>query len=326
MSESIDVQEKQDKLRKGTVLKSTGSWYHVLDDKGRYIDCRIVGKLRLKDIKSTNPVAVGDHVKFTEDEDGKGRIEEIMERHNYIVRRSTNLSKQTHIIAANVDQAFLIITLAEPFTTTGFIDRFLVTAGAYHIPTILIFNKLDAHDERADEKLGEYLETYDKAGYDCIQMSALKKINLEEIILRMKDKTTLLAGHSGVGKSTFINAVQPGLDLKTAAISTLYKQGKHTTTFAEMFPLDIGGFIIDTPGIKSFGVYDIEKSEISHYFPEMLSNLDGCKFNNCLHVSEPQCAILEAFENGEIPLTRYKNYLEILNDDKGPYRVDVYAE
>lgn len=313
-------------MSKGVVLKSTGSWYDVLDENQEHISCRIVGKLRLKDIKSTNPVAVGDHVVFSIDEDGKGLIDHVQSRHNYIVRRSTNLSKQTSIIAANIDQAFLIITLEEPFTTTGFIDRFLVTAGAYHIPVILLFNKLDAHDDKADEKLAEYLETYDLAGYECIQMSALKKLNLEEIIEKMKGKTTLISGHSGVGKSTFINAIQPGLDLKTAEISQLYKQGKHTTTFAEMFPLDFGGYIIDTPGIKSFGVYDIEKQEISHYFPEMLALIDQCKFSNCKHISEPGCAVKEAYENGEIAFTRYKNYLEILNDDKGPYRVDIYAE
>lgn len=314
------------RLNKGVVLKSTGSWYDVLDERGQHVDCRIVGKLRLQGIKSTNPVAVGDHVIFSIDNDGKGRIDKIEDRHNYIIRRSTNLSKQTHIIAANIDQAFLIITLEQPFTTTGFIDRFLVTAGAYHIPTILLFNKLDVHDDKADEKLAEYLETYDLAGYECIQMSALKKLNLDVVVDKMKNKNTLLAGHSGVGKSTFINAIQPNLDLKTAKISDLHKQGKHTTTFAEMFPLDFGGFIIDTPGIKSFGVYDIEKKEISHYFPEMLLLIDQCKFNNCLHQSEPDCAVKEAFENGDISFTRYKNYLEILNDDKGPYRVDIYAE
>lgn len=313
-------------MSEGIVLKSTGSWYDVRDENGQHIDCRIVGKLRLKGIKSTNPVAVGDHVEFSMDEDGKGRIDKIKERQNYIVRRSTNLSKQTHIIAANIDQAFLIVTLENPFTTTGFIDRFLVTAGAYHIPVILLFNKLDDHDEKADERLAEYLETYDMAGYECIQMSALKKINLEVVTNKMKGKTTLLSGNSGVGKSTFINAIQPGIDLKTAETSDLYKSGKHTTTFAEMIPLDIGGFIIDTPGIKSFGVYDIEKQEISHYFPEMLKLLDQCKFNNCLHVSEPSCAVKEAFENGEIAFSRYKNYLEILNDDEGPYRVDQYDE
>lgn len=313
-------------MSKGLVLKSTGSWYDVLDENGQHIQCRIIGKLRLKGIKSTNPVAAGDRVEFSIDDDGKGRIDKIEERHNYIIRRSTNLSKQTHIIAANIDQAFLIITLQEPFTTTGFIDRFLVTAGAYHIPTILIFNKLDAHDDKADDRLAEYLETYDMAGYECIQMSALKKLNLEVVIDKMKGKTTLLSGHSGVGKSTFINAIQEGLNIKTAEISELYKQGKHTTTFAEMYPLDFGGFIIDTPGIKSFGVYDIDKNEISHYFPEMLSLIDQCKFNNCLHISEPSCAVKEAFDKGEISFTRYKNYIEILNDDEGPYRVDIYAE
>ncbi|NND77135.1 MAG: ribosome small subunit-dependent GTPase A [Flavobacteriales bacterium] len=313
-------------LNKGVVLKSTGSWYQVRNEKGQTIQCRVKGKLRLKDIRSTNPVAVGDKVFFSLEEDGNGIIEKIGNRENYIIRRSTNLSKETHIIAANIDQAFLIVTLQEPFTTTGFIDRFLVTAAAYHIPTVILFNKLDVYDDKADGRLVEYLETYNDAGYECIQMSALKKKGLEKVIERMKDKTTLLSGHSGVGKTTFINAIQPGLDLKTSEVSQLYKQGKHTTTFAEMFPLAMGGFIIDTPGIRSFGVYDIEKKEISHYFPEMLELIDQCKFSDCMHISEPQCAVRQAFERNEIPFTRYKNYLEICNDDKGPYRVDIYAE
>lgn len=316
----------QSNLNKGVVLKSTGSWYQVRSELGEVISCRVKGKLRLEGIKSTNPVAVGDRVHFDLEDDGNGVIEKIEKRDNYIIRRSTNLSKQTHIIAANIDQAMLIVTLQEPFTTTGFIDRFLVTAGAYHIPVTILFNKLDAHDENADERLSEYLETYEKAGYQNIQMSALKKLGLQPVIDLMKNRTTLLSGHSGVGKTTFINALQPDLELKTAEISQAHKQGKHTTTFAEMFPLDMGGFIIDTPGIRSFGVYDIEKTEISHYFPEMLALLDQCKFNNCLHISEPDCAVIKAFENEEISYSRYKNYLEICSDDKGPYRLDIYAE
>jgi len=313
-------------LNKGVVIKSTGSWYRVMTESGEIISCRAVGKLRLKGFKSTNPIAVGDRVFFNMEDQENGLIDRIEERHNYIIRRSTNLSKQSHIIAANIDQAFLIVTLGEPLTTTGFIDRFLVTAGAYHIPVIILFNKLDAHDEKSDNILANYMEIYDLAGYECIQMSALKKLNLEPLKEKMKGKTTLLAGHSGVGKSTFANAIQPNLDLKTAEISNLYKQGKHTTTFAEMFPLDFGGFIIDTPGIRSFGVYEIEKQEVSHYFPEMLDLIPQCKFNDCMHISEPQCAVREAFESEIIPFSRYKNYLEIINDDEGPYRVDIYAE
>ncbi|MEM7162137.1 MAG: ribosome small subunit-dependent GTPase A [Bacteroidota bacterium] len=310
---------------KGQVIKSTGLWYQVRKEDGQMVDCRIVGKLKLKGIKSTNPVAVGDRVWCRMEDEEKALITEIEKRENYIIRRSTNLSKQTHIIAANIDQVFLLVTLTEPYTTTGFIDRFLITSGAYHIPAVLVFNKLDEHDEKLDMRLSEYLETYDKAGYECLQMSALKQINTDKIAQRMKNKTTLLAGHSGVGKSTFANAIQPGLDLKTAEVSQLHKQGKHTTTFAEMFPLDFGGFLIDTPGIKSFGVYDIEKKEISHYFPEMLKFLGDCKFNDCMHISEPHCAVRAAYENGQIAYTRYKNYLEIIEDDEGPYRVDIYA-
>ena len=289
------------------------------------ISCRAVGKLRLKGFKSTNPIAVGDLVEFEREGENNGLIKKIFDRRNYIIRRSTNLSKSSHIIAANIDQALLLVTLKEPFTTTGFIDRFLVTAAAYHIPVILIFNKLDDHDEKADDRLAEYLETYDTAGYDCIQISALKQLNLDPVIDRMNDKVSLLAGHSGVGKSTFANAIQSDLDLKTAEVSALYKQGKHTTTFAEMYPLDIGGFIIDTPGIKSFGVYDIDKKEIAHYFPEFLERMDECKFSNCVHINEPNCAVLAALEKGEIAYSRYKNYLEIYHDDEGPYRVDIYA-
>jgi len=300
-------------------------WYHVLNEDGQIIECRIVGKLKLKGIKSTNPLAVGDRVIFKPEGADKGLITSFEKRDNYIIRRSTNLSKQTHIIAANIDQAFLLVTMTEPFTTTGFIDRFLVSAEAYHIPTILLFNKLDEHNQKADDRLAEYLQIYDQAGYECLQMSALKKINVDTISRRMKGKTTLLAGHSGVGKSTFANAIQPGLKLKTAEVSQLYKQGKHTTTFAEMFPLNMGGYLIDTPGIKSFGVYDIDRNEISHYFPEMLKYISACKFNDCLHISEPNCAVRAAYDEGEIAHSRYKNYLEIINDDDGPYRVDIYA-
>lgn len=311
---------------KGVVTKSTGSWYTVFDENGDTIDCRLKGKFRIKGIKSTNPVAVGDYVIF-EFEEGKetGVINNILERKNYIIRKSVNLSKQTHIIAANIDVAFLLVTIDNPPTFTGFIDRFLATAEAYNITTVLLFNKLDIYNDEELEKLAMLDAIYTDIGYKCIAISATKNIGIDEVKTLMKDKTTMFSGHSGVGKSTLINAIEPTLNLKTKEVSKQHKQGMHTTTFAEMFHLSFGGFIIDTPGIKGFGVVDFDPHQITDYFPEFFKLKSKCKFNNCLHINEPKCAIKEAIENGEIAYSRYNSYLQMVEGDEEHYRTDIYG-
>ncbi len=311
---------------KGVVTKSTGSWYTVYDQNGTRVDCRLKGKFRIKGIKSTNPVTVGDHVNF-EFESGKetGVINEIHDRKNYIIRKSVNLSKQTHIIASNIDIAFLIVTLDNPPTFTGFIDRFLATAEAYSIPSIILFNKIDLYSEDLMIKKKEMEKIYKSIGYTCIDISATEKVNIEKVKALMIGKTTMFSGHSGVGKSTLINAIEPSLNLKTAEISKVHKQGLHTTTFAEMFELGFGGFIIDTPGIKGFGVVDFEPDEITDYFPEFFKLKETCKFNNCLHINEPKCGIKEAIENKEIAFSRYKSYLQMIEGDEENYRTDIYG-
>lgn len=305
----------------GIVTKSTGSWYKVRTSKGETFECRIKGKFRIKGIKSTNPVAVGDFVDF-EMESGKetGVIHTIHDRKNYIIRKSVNLSKQTHILASNIDIAFLIITLENPRTYTAFIDRFLATAEAYHIKAILLFNKIDLYDEDLLFEKDYLKNLYQEIGYTCIDISATEKTNIDEVIDLMKDQTCLFAGHSGVGKSTLINAIEPGLNLKTKPVSTVHKQGLHTTTFAEMYPLSFGGFIIDTPGIKGFGVVDFTNEEVGGYFPEIFALKAACKFNNCRHTNEPNCAVIEAVENGTISESRYYNYLQLLEEEESPYR------
>jgi len=311
---------------KGIVTKSTGSWYRVILPDATTIDCRLKGKFRIKGIKSTNPVAVGDHVIFDfENKKETGVITKIIERQNYIIRKSVNLSKQTHIIAANIDIAFLVITINNPPTFTGFIDRFLATAEAYNIHGALLFNKIDSYTEKEVAKFEELKVIYTKIGYQCIAISATQKTNIEEVKKLMKGKTTMFSGHSGAGKSTLINAIEPVLNLKTAAISKQHQQGIHTTTFAEMFPLSFGGFIIDTPGIKGFGVVDFDVQEISHYFPEFFKISSKCKYNNCLHINEPKCAVKEAIANGEIAESRYKSYLQLMEGDTENYRVDIYG-
>lgn len=307
----------------GVVIKSTGSWYSVRIHNGNCFLCRLKGKFRMKGIKSTNPVSVGDQVLFSRQ--GKDFIiNDILERKNYIVRKSVNLSKQVHIIAANIDQAFLIVTSAFPKTSVGFIDRFLVTAEAYQIPTVLVFNKIDLHDKSHLESHKEMISLYRQCGYECIEVSAIKNKNIKELMLKMKEKVNLLSGHSGVGKSTLVNAINPNLDLLTKSVSKTHNKGMHTTTFAEMFALDFGGFIIDTPGIKGLGLVDIDPQELSNYFPEMLKIKSQCRFHNCKHINEPSCAVKEALNTGEVNRIRYDSYLSILDDDNNSYREAKY--
>ncbi|NGX84595.1 ribosome small subunit-dependent GTPase A [Aequorivita sp. KMM 9714] len=312
---------------KGIVYKSTGSWYSVKAEDGTFYDCRIKGKFRIGGIKSTNPVAVGDHVLFDVDKKGDetvGVIKHIEERENYIIRKSVNLSKQTHIIASNIDVAFLLITLNNPPTFTTFIDRFLVTAEAYHINAVLLFNKVDTYNEDELLEIKYLAAVYRNIGYECIGISATTGKNIDKVKAIMKDKVTMFSGHSGVGKSTLVNAIEPGLDLKTSKISEQHLQGQHTTTFAEMFDLSFGGQIIDTPGIKGFGVVEIDKEELGDYFPEFFELKEHCKFNNCLHVEEPHCAVKEALETEEIAWSRYKSYLQILEGEEEHFRKDIY--
>ena len=311
----------------GLVYKSTGSWYTVKTLNGKTYQCRIKGKFRLKGIKSTNPIAVGDVVDFeleTDNNTETGVINNIQERKNYVVRKSVNLSKQTHIIASNVDQVFLLITIDNPPTFTTFIDRFLVSAEAYSIKTVLLFNKADTYDDETLLEVKYLAAMYRDIGYECIGISAKTKKNIDKVKQLMVGKISMFAGHSGVGKSTLVNAIEPGLDLKTKAISTQHMQGQHTTTFAEMFDLSFDAKIIDTPGIKGFGVVDMDKEEVGGYFPEFFKLKQDCKFHNCLHLHEPKCAVKDALENDEISYSRYKSYLQILEGEEEHYRKDVY--
>lgn len=297
---------------RGLVIKSTGSWYQVLGDDGIRYDCRIKGKFRTKDIKTTNPIAVGDRVAFEmEPDQASAIINELEPRKNYIIRKSINLSKQTQILGANLDQAILVVTLASPPTSLGFIDRFLVTAEAYGIPAVLVFNKLDLFSEDGLAILDEYKSIYINLGYPCYEVSALEGTHIDKLKALLKDKVTLVSGHSGVGKSTLINSLAPGSALRTGDISDWSDRGKHTTTFAEMISLPFGGQLIDTPGIRELGIVDIEKGELSHFFPEMRALLNACRFHNCRHINEPGCAVLEAVEEGVIEPTRYDSYLSI---------------
>jgi ribosome biogenesis GTPase len=298
----------------GLVTKSTGSWYQVQTPGGERYDCRIKGKFRIKGIVTTNPIAVGDVVDFEMEPDQQTAvITNLHPRKNYIIRKSINLSKQGQIIAANLDQALLVVTLASPRTSLGFIDRFLVTAEAYDIPAKLVFNKLDLFSDEGLDILSEYTGMYEKIGYPCYEVSALVGTNIEHVQALLKDKVTLISGHSGVGKSSMINALLPDLELRTSEVSEWSDKGTHTTTFAEMFETPQGGFIIDTPGIRELGIIDIEKTELSHFFPEMRERMHDCKFNNCQHINEPGCAVLVALERGEIEPSRYDSYLSIYN-------------
>jgi ribosome biogenesis GTPase len=301
---------------RGLVTKSTGSWYRVSGEDGEQYDCRIKGKFRTKDIKTTNPIAVGDWVHFDREPDQASGVINVLEpRKNYIIRKSVNLSKQTQIIGANLDQAILVVTLASPPTSLGFIDRFLVTAEAYDIPAMLVFNKLDLFSEEGLEILQEYKSIYENIGYPCYEVSAIEGTNIDAIRDLLKDKVTLVSGHSGVGKSTLVNRIVPGTELRTGNISDWSDQGKHTTTFAEMIDLPFGGKLIDTPGIRELGIVDIEKQELSHFFPEMRQLMNKCKFNNCRHLNEPGCVVLEAVEEGDIESSRYDSYISIYNNE-----------
>lgn len=301
----------------GLVIKSTGSWYQVHAEDGEIYDCRIKGKFRIKGIQTTNPLAVGDQVDFElEPNSGNGVIDKLHERKNYIIRKSINLSKQAQIIAANMDQAFLVVTLASPRTSMGFIDRFLATAEAYGIPAVLIFNKLDLFNDAGLEILEDYKAIYENIGYPCYTVSALEGTNIHIIEDLLKDKTTLFSGHSGVGKSSLINALMPDLDIKTGEVSEASDKGQHTTTFAEMHELPFGGYLIDTPGIRELGIFDIRPEELGHYFVEMRALLNQCKFHNCRHVNEPGCAVIKAVEEGQIELSRYESYLSIYHGNE----------
>ncbi|HKG07005.1 MAG TPA: ribosome small subunit-dependent GTPase A [Pedobacter sp.] len=296
----------------GLVIKSTGSWYQVRTKDGADHYCRIKGKFRIQGIQTTNPIAVGDRVGFElEPNSDKGVIDTLEDRKNYIIRKSINLSKQAQIIAANMDQAFLVVTLASPRTSLGFIDRFLATAEAYSIPAMLIFNKLDLFSEEGIQILDEYKSIYENIGYPCYSVSALEGTNIPVIEDLLKDKVTLFSGHSGVGKSSLINALLPGREIKTGEISESSDKGQHTTTFAEMHLLPFGGYLIDTPGIRELGIFDIRPEELGHYFREMRDLMNQCRFNNCRHVNEPGCAVIEAVQEGEIELSRYESYLSI---------------
>ncbi|MBN2615433.1 MAG: ribosome small subunit-dependent GTPase A [Bacteroidales bacterium] len=302
-------------IKTGKVFRSTGSWYVVETCDGTSVLCKLKGRFKIEGLRNTNPLAVGDTVDFKMLPDGEtGLIERIHDRNNYLIRRATKLSKATHIIAANVDQMVLIVSLVKPRTSTGFIDRLLVTAEAYHIPSLIVFNKYDIYNAEQEVLLAEYRQAYEAAGYQCVYTSATKKINLDVFQSELNGKISLLSGHSGVGKSALINAVDPHLNLKEGAISQAHLKGKHTTTFAEMFPLSFGGFIIDTPGIKEFGLVAFEKPELGQRFPEIRHRMDQCRFNNCLHVSEPGCAVIKAVNEGEIPEFRYINYLNMLSE------------
>ena len=311
----------------GTVYKSTGSWYSIKSQEGAFYECRIKGKFRIQGIKSTNPLAVGDRVDFeleTSNNTKTGVISTIHPRSNYIVRKSVNLSKQTHIIASNIDQVFLLVTIDNPPTFTSFIDRFLATTEAYAVKAILLFNKVDINNESTQTIVQELSALYESIGYPCLSISAKTGENIEAVKTLMTGKSSMFAGHSGVGKSTLLNAIEPGLNIQTKEISEQHKQGQHTTTFAEMFDLSFDARIIDTPGIKGFGVVDMEPAEVDQYFPELFALKQSCKFNNCLHLHEPQCAVKLALENNQIAASRYKSYTQILEGDEEHYRTDNY--
>jgi len=306
----------------GTVKKSTGSWYYVKGPEENLWACKIKGKFRIKGIRTTNPVAVGDHVVFSpvQEQNREGLITELKPRKNYIIRRATKLSRESHIIAANIDQAIIMVTIAHPKTYSLFIDRFLITAEAYEIPAKIIINKTDLYNEKEKIQLAELKDIYETIGYECIETSVKEKHKLEAVENLLKNKISVISGNSGVGKSTLINYLCPEANLKVMDISDHHKSGQHTTTFAEMIDLSFGGAIIDTPGIKGFGLIDMDKEEIYHFFPEIFEAAQNCKFHNCTHVHEPGCEVKKAVEDKRISKQRYENYLKIFHDSEEKYR------
>ncbi len=307
-------------LEKGIVIKSTGSWYTVKKNDGSRIECRLKGRLRTEGIKSTNPVVVGDHVIFEPGVQGEGMIQDIEPRKNYLIRKSTNLSKQSHIIAANVDCAFLVITFRLPETPMEFIDRFLVSAEAYRIPVCLVFNKIDLYSSKELEQVKQIEDIYRTIGYQTIETSVSNKTGIDKLKQLLEGKISVIAGLSGVGKSSLINAVDPKIKAKVGDMSEYHQSGKHTTTFAEMLELQDGGCIIDTPGIRGFGLIHIEKEELYHFFPEIFKLSSACSFHNCQHLNEPGCAVVEAVETGKISSSRYNSYLNMMEDTQNKYR------
>ncbi len=303
------------KMPLGRVIKSTGSWYDVRNDAGEVVQCRLRGKIRLDGLRTTNPVAVGDWVNFEKERDKDTCvIDKIMPRTNVIVRKSVNLSKESHIIASNVDQAILVATIAQPRTSTGFIDRFTVTAEAYHIPVVIVFNKCDLYNDEQNAAAEELMRVYNGIGYQSFVISAKTGYNCDRLKTIMKDKLSMFSGHSGVGKSALVNRLDPELDIRVGEISEVHEKGKHTTTFAQMYELGFGGYIIDTPGIKEFALFDMEKETLAQRFPEMRALMHDCRFNNCTHLHEPHCAIKTAVEQGVIADWRYENYCNMMDD------------
>lgn len=308
-------------MEKGLVIKNTGSWYLVKTEDGRLVECKIKGNFRLKGIRSTNPIAVGDKVSIAVNAEGTAFITEIEDRKNYIIRRASNLSKQSHIIAANLDQCILVVTVNYPETSTIFIDRFLASAEAYRVPVCLVFNKTDRYSEEELSYLDALVNLYTHIGYPCLKVSALNRTGIDQVKEALKGKVTLFSGHSGVGKSTLINTILPEQSLKTGEISAVHNKGMHTTTFSEMYPVEGNGYLIDTPGIKGFGTFDMEEEEIGHYFKEIFEISAHCKYNNCTHRHEPGCAVREALEKHYISESRYASYLNMMEDkEEGKYR------
>lgn len=310
-------------MEKGLIIKSTGSWYKLEYDSGKIINCKVRGKLKLKGDRSTNPIAVGDYVMFVKESVEVGVITKILPRKNQIVRKSTNLSKKSHVIASNIDQTVLIVSMRQPETPLEFIDRFIVSAEAYKIPVKIIFNKIDIYDENTKLFANAVAAEYEKIGYECLQISATENINIEKAKKLFKDKKSLISGNSGVGKSTLINKLDQNLDLQTDEISDYHQQGKHTTTFAEMFRLTFGGYVIDTPGIKGFGTVNMSQEDVAHNFVEIFELLPQCKFHNCTHTHEPGCAVKEAFENEQIAWWRYRSYLSMIEGEDDKYREKI---
>jgi ribosome biogenesis GTPase / thiamine phosphate phosphatase len=305
---------------KGLVLKSTGSQYLVKTESNHLLLGKIKGNLRLNAGKGTNPIAVGDWVEYSQTDNNSALITEIHSRKNYIIRRSSNLSRQYHILAANIDQALLMVSLSFPATPLEFIDRFLVTAEAYSIPVLIAINKIDLLTPELKLELESTTSIYQKIGYSCFQISIKEGIGIDKLAKLLVDRVTFISGNSGVGKTSFINYLEPGLDLKVAEISKFHKKGKHTTTFYEMFEMSKGGFIIDSPGIKGFGTVDLKREEIFHFFPEIFSTSKNCQFNNCIHLQEPGCAVIQALKENNIAFSRYRSYISLLNNEEEKYR------